>query len=113
MGIELERAGAVFASVVWIPSSPWSIRVPPVLDAQDDNLSRFVEHAVENSIGAPPSRPDADEVVTEWLSHGLRLHDQRGGQEVDDRRSDGLGESVADRSTSRRREDELVLVLAA
>lgn len=93
------------------PCSPAQVGVPAVLDAEEDDLARLVEHAIEDSVGSPASRPDPHKVVAEWLADTLRLCNQCGREEVDNGRGDALGEPIGDGTPGRRREDELVVVV--
>ncbi len=93
-------------------SSPATVDVSAVLDVQDDYLTRFVEHSVEDPVGAPTSRPDTGEVLTKWLADGPRLDNERSGEEVGYRYRDCFGESVGDGSPGRWGEDEFVVTFA-
>lgn len=68
-----------------IRCSPATVDVSAVLDADDDHLTGFVEHPVEDAVGSATSRPDSGEVVTKWLADRPRLDNERSGEEVDDR----------------------------
>ncbi len=94
------------------PLSPATVDVSAVRYAEDDHLMRFVEHPVEDAVGAPTSRPDTDEVVTKWLANGPRLDNERSGEKVDDGCRNCFGESVGDGPPSRWGEDELVVTFA-
>ena len=92
--------------------SPRAVDVPAALYAENDYLTRFVEHPVEDAVSAPASRPDTGEVVTKWLANSSRLDDDRSGEEVDDRCRDCFGESVGNGPPSRWGEDEFIVTFA-
>ena len=61
-----------------------SVDVAAMPDTENDDLAAFLIDSVENTVGTPPSTPDALQLVTERSANSTRVVQQRAGDEVDD-----------------------------
>jgi hypothetical protein len=69
---------------------------------------RIVADAVKHPVGPSASDPDAAELTAQRFAETSRFRDQRSGEEIDHGGGDSFRQSLSQRATSRRGQDEFV-----
>jgi hypothetical protein len=73
-----------------------SIRVTPVIEAEDDDFAVLPVDAIKDAVGAVSGRPDAGQILAQFLAGPALVGDQGGSDEVDNCCCHCLGQIVRD-----------------
>lgn len=85
-----------------------SEHVPSVVDAQHGHHALVVVDAVQNLVRAAACAVNSSELVAQLSPDATRVVEQRAGDELDDGRSNDLGQVLADRPSRWSCNDEFV-----
>lgn len=88
--------------------SGWSVGVAAVFHAEDEDLARVLDDAVEHAVGPATRGPDPGELSAQRFADTSGFVDEGGGEELDHGGRDRFGKPVGKRASGGRGDDELV-----